>query len=68
MALTSGELHTVVTNKAERGKKGALVAMAQGTKASDIAFVLAKIPLHKRNTVTKVTLDIAENIVIQAKQ
>lgn len=60
VAVTNGELYTVLTNKEGHGKKGVLVAMVQGTKVRDIAPVLAKIPLHQRNTVTEVTLDMAE--------
>lgn len=35
-ALSNGELYTVITNKAKKGKKGALVAMFQGTSAASI--------------------------------
>ena len=62
MALTQGELYTVVTNKAAQGKKGALVAMIQGTKASAIAAVLLKIPFERRMLVTEVTLDMADSM------
>lgn len=62
VAITNGELYTVITNKAAHGKRGALVAMVEGTKVSDIAPILAKIPLEKRKTVTEVTLDMAENM------
>ena len=36
--------------------------MAAGTKAADIASILARIPLEKRNTVVEVTLDMAESM------
>lgn len=62
VALTNGELYTVVTNKAAHGKKGALVAMVEGTKAEEISQVLAKIPLTERQRVTEVTLDMAETM------
>lgn len=62
VAVTNGELWTVLTNKAKHGKKGALIAMIQGTKAGDIAKVLAKIPDVQRYTVTEVTMDMAENM------
>ena len=38
--LTNGELYTIVTNKAAHGKKGALLAMVEGTKAGDVSAVL----------------------------
>lgn len=62
VAVTNGELYTVITNKAAHGKREALVAMIEGTKVADIAPILAKIQLAKRNTVTEVTLDMAENM------
>ena len=61
-SLSNGELYTIVTNKAAKGKKGALVAMIHGTKASDISAVLAKIPKKTREMVKEVTLDMADNM------
>lgn len=62
VAITNGELWTVLTNKAKHGKKGAIVAMVEGTKSSDIAKVLSTIPPAKRNVVTEVTMDMAETM------
>jgi transposase len=58
-ALTQGELYTIVTNKGKHGKKGALVAMIQGTKADAVARVLSRIPAMKRRMVSEVTLDLS---------
>lgn len=33
-SLSNGELYTIVTNKAAKGRKGSLVAMVKGTQAS----------------------------------
>lgn len=60
--LSNGELYTVITNKAAHGKRGALVAMVQGTKTQEIARVLAKIPDFQRDIVTEVTLDMSESL------
>ena len=60
--LSNGELYTVITNKAAKGRKGAIVAMIKGTKASDIAPILYKIPLKKRNVVEEVTLDMSDSM------
>ena len=68
VAMTNGELWTTLTNKAKHGKKGALVAMIQGTKASDIAQVLARLPDGARHTVTEVTMDMAANMEVAVKQ
>lgn len=62
VALTNGELYTVLTNKEFHGKKRALVAMIQGTKSKDVATILAKIPEDKRKNVEEITLDMAESM------
>lgn len=62
VAVTNGELYTVITNKAAHGKKGALVAMIEGTKVSEIEPILAKIPIEQRNKAAEVTLDMADNM------
>lgn len=57
--LTNGELYTILTNKAAKGKKGALVAMIEGTQSDSIIKILNKIPEELRSKVTEVTLDMA---------
>ena len=59
VAVTNGELYTIVTNKAGKGCKGSLVAIVAGTKAKDVSLVLAKIPLESRHAVKEVTLDMS---------
>jgi len=59
VAISNGELYTIVTNKAAHGKKKALVAVVAGTKAQDVSRVLNKIPLEKRKAVEEVTLDLS---------
>ena len=59
VAVTNGELYTIITNKAAKGGKGALIAIVAGTKAKDVSFVLAKIPMKERVTVKEVTLDMS---------
>jgi transposase len=62
VALTNGELYTILTNKAFHGKKRALVAMVAGTKSKDVASILSKIPEEKRKKVKEITLDMAESM------
>jgi transposase len=62
--LSNGELYTVITNKSAKGKKGALVAMTQGTKSSEIVKILKKIPAELRNTVKEMSLDMAGSMGI----
>jgi len=59
VALSNGELYTIVTNKVAHGKKGALVAIVQGTKVVNVAKVLSRIDVIERNLVTEVTLDMS---------
>lgn len=67
VAVTNGELYTVVTNKKAHGKKNALVAMVEGTKSVDIARVLNQIPSEKRKIVTEVTMDMAETMEVSIR-
>ncbi|WP_323134730.1 ISAon1 family transposase [Pontibacter kalidii] len=61
-ALSNGELYTILTNKAAKGRKGALVAMVRGTQAEDIITVLEGIPQTARAKVREVTLDMAKAV------
>lgn len=58
-SLSNGELYTILTNKAAKGKKGALVAMVQGTRAERVIEVLERIDEAQRRLVKEVTLDMA---------
>lgn len=62
VALSKGELVTLVTNKAAKGGKGSLVAMIAGTRMSDITSVLNRIPSVIRDSVKQVTMDMAKNM------
>lgn len=58
-ALSNGELYTVVTNKDGKGRKGALVAMIEGTASEKVIKVINSIPKKEREVVKEVTLDMA---------
>jgi transposase len=58
-AFTHGELYTIITNKAAKGKKGSIVAMLAGTSSELIIPLLQKIPLKLRSQVEEITLDMA---------
>ncbi|RIH62696.1 transposase [Mariniphaga sediminis] len=58
-ALTNGELYTIITNKAGKGRKGTLVAMVEGTGSDKIIKVLNMIKEKARKKVKEVTLDMA---------
>jgi transposase len=61
-ALTDGELYTIVTNKAAKGKKGALVAIIEGTESEKVIAAIEKIPEDKREQVKEVTLDLSDSM------
>lgn len=68
VALTQGELYTVITNKAAKGQKGALVAMVATTQSDRVIEVLKKIPKRTRYSVKEITLDMAPTMERIAKK
>ena len=62
VAVSNGELYTVLTNKDAKGGKGSLGGILHGTKASNIVPILSKIPEEKRKTVMEVTLDMSHSM------
>jgi transposase len=67
-SLSNGELYTIVTNKAAKGKRGVLVAMVKGTKSEEVVAVLKKIPEKLRRKVEEITLDMAGSMNQVARQ
>jgi transposase len=61
-SLSQGELYTVLTNKAAKGGKGALVAMVKGTNSETVKSIIEKIPISKRCLVKEITLDMAPSM------
>jgi transposase len=61
-SLSNGELYTILTNKAGKGKKGSLIAMVEGTSSDNVIKILDKIPLKQRNKVKEVTVDMAHSM------
>jgi len=58
-SLSQGELYTIVTNKAAKGKKGSLVAIIRGVKSENVIFALSRLPETKRKMVKEMTLDLS---------
>lgn len=61
-SLSNGELYTILTNKAGKGKKGSLIAMIESTQSDKIIEVLNRIPSKRRNAVKEVTIDMANSM------
>jgi transposase len=68
VALSQGELFTIVTNKEARGKKGCLVAIIAGTKADQVIEHICKIDYKKRSCVQEITLDMANSMKLISKR
>ncbi len=58
-SLSNGEVYTVVTNKAAKGRKGALVAMIKGVASDNVIEKLKLLGLSKRRKVKTVTADLS---------
>ncbi len=67
-ALSNGELYTIVTNKAKKGKKGSIVGIFEGTQAGNIIkLIKEKFTEQQRRMVKEVTLDMANsmNLIVE---
>lgn len=58
-SLSNGELYTILTSKAGKGRKRTLIAMIEGTDSASVIAVLDRIPEKIRELVEEVTLDMA---------
>lgn len=68
VALSKGELYTIVTNKRSKScHKKSVVAIINGTQAKIIQGVLEKIPLAQRELVKEVSMDMARNMGMASK-
>ena len=60
--LSTGEVYTIVSNKESHGRKGCIVAIVRGTKASDVIKVVKKIASLRRAEVKEITLDFSDSM------
>lgn len=68
VSLSKGELYTIVTNKNTKAQnKKSVIAIINGTEAKTIQAVLEKIPIKKRNAVKEITMDMAPNMALAAR-
>ena len=66
--LSNGEVYTVLTNKAARGKKGALAAMVRGVASDTVSAILRLVPVDVRGKVKTVTTDLSSAMMLTAKR
>lgn len=62
VALSDGELYTILTNASARCQKGSLIAMVKGVKSQDVIKIASKIPLEQRAKVKEISVDMANNM------
>lgn len=68
VALSQGELYTVLTSKHAKGRKGSIVAVVKGTRSEDVIDKLLKISRKLRQKVNEITLDMAGSMKLIAKR
>jgi transposase len=68
VSLSKGELYTIVTNKNTKCKnKQSLIAIINGTDAQTIESVLNKLPIEQRRKVKEISMDMAPNMALAAR-
>lgn len=68
VSLSKGELYTIVTNKNTRSQnKKSVIAIINGTDSKTIQEVLCKMSPEKRNKVKEITMDMAPNMALAAR-
>ena len=55
-----GELYTIVHNKDDHGRKGAIIEVVKGTNPADVLQVLMQLPADKREMVENITMDLSD--------
>ena len=68
VALSQGELYTILTNKKAKGKKESIVAINAGPKAEQVIEHISIIESKKRQAVIEITLDMANSMKLIAKK
>lgn len=68
VALSDGELYTVLTSKEGKGRKGSIVAIIKGTRSDTVIEYLLKINRKLRLNVKEITLDMAGSMKLIAKR
>lgn len=66
--LSNGDVYTILTNKAAKGRKGALVAMVRGVSTDTVSSILCKLPHKKRLSVRTVTTDLSSAMMLTVRK
>lgn len=57
-----GDVVTILSNKAGKGRKGTVIAIAHGTAQEEVLPVLERIPREEREAVEEVTMDFSPSM------
>lgn len=68
VALSQGELYTVLTSKHAKGRKGSIVGIIKGTRSEEVIDKILKINRELRLKVKEITLDMAGSMMLIAKK
>jgi len=68
VALSQGELYTIITNKKAKGRAGSIVAIIKGTASAVVVRIVKKITESNRRMVEEITLDMASTMKQIAKE
>lgn len=63
-----GEVYTILSNKDGHGRKGSVIAIVKGTKASTVSAVIRQIPESEREKVAEITMDFSDSMFGIAKE
>lgn len=66
--LSNGDVYTILTNKAAKGRKGALVAMVRGVATDTVSGILRRLPHKKRLSVKTVTTDLSSAMMLTVRK
>lgn len=67
-APSNGELYTIVSNRASRGGRGTIIAIAKGVASDHVISVLMRIPEEVRMQVREITMDMSNSMHLIAKR
>lgn len=67
-SLSNGDVYTILTNKAAKGRKGSLVAMVRGVATDTVSAVLRRLPHKGRIAVKTVTTDLSSAMMLTVRK
>lgn len=66
--LSNGDVYTILTNKAAKRRKGALIAMVRGVATDTVSSILYRLPHKKRLSVRTVTTNLSSAMMLTVRK